>query len=331
MGEGRKAMAAGDIDGALVHYRELKTEYPESEEAMAVDAEVAAGLVGAASDKAVSDPDLAIEWVVLAYSEWGGAAPRDALEDLGDALWSAAAVKEAEGGPMAAARLLDKVGDAELPAPVGEVIQRRVRELPDDSPLPPTLLWVGAEDRSLDERSRQAMALIEMRPSFQAVIQDWLDAHLFAGASDACLTPLRSLSDIDDLSELEAVKEACEEMLALAPGADEVATVRASLEAVPAREAEIKASPAYKLEHAFSVCREYVTFVRGARSRMRSLARSGDQGAFYRYKDKVDRDLARWQDRLMPQFDYLRRRMDALSDFGARARLAQRTQRECEP
>lgn len=259
LNKARAEAAGGPPAQALQTYRGLVTQYPDAPE-VTVGAEEAASLVLAvARVNLASDPKRALDGAKPAYSEWPKPPSAAAERDYLGALTAALNVLTRQLDYERAAEMLDEMRSPPFPASFRAVADGVVAsEPPGDGRLSAMIRWRSSTAMNDADRAQLALTLIEEAAGFQGVVQPWLDAHLFAGTTDSCLSPLRSLASTTSLEALDGLEALCGKLERLAPGAAEAAEVEKLIsEAIPKRRTAIKASPAYRDEEALRVCVEF--------------------------------------------------------------------------
>ncbi len=330
--QARSSGVAGDVDAALESYRVLLDKYPESDEAKGAKGAAADLLLRAATSIFQKNPLKAVGLIVQAHSKWGDPATPSLDDDVAAMITQAIESQMTNQDFLGAAALLKAVGDTDLPQVYDEARSTLIRTHSNDRGLSCAIRWLGSDGSSVEARGKLALALVAEDSAFQKEIQGWLDQNLIQATKTDCYEPLQELDKITSVSALDAVNTSCRSILKIAPNARRAEEIRKALdEQVARRRKAIKSSPSYKMESAFDTCRKYVAFVRRSRSRMRSLARQQRTGELYKYQAKAQRDLNRWEPKLMRALNYLRSRVESEGDLGTKASLVRRIERECQP
>lgn len=237
--------------------------------------------------------------------------------------------KLAGDDPLDAARYAMEILAGRFASEVSPAVASRRQSSPE---LATAMTWLESVDSDLDSRVLLAFQLIEEAPYLDSETRPWLAANLPAAYESRCTAPVAALDDVDDLERLDEIEADCRTLVTFSPESDAGVSAQAAIDAaIPARRDAIKISPAYRTEEAFATCRDYVGFVRGARSRMLSLGRQGRMDELYSYKDRMDRELAGWEGRLYPALQYLEGRLESQPSMDAKASLMRRIERECQP
>lgn len=108
----------------------------------------------------------------------------------------------------------------------------------------------------------------------------------------------------------------CALIVATVPESETGLAAAKVIEAIPAREAKIKASPTYRTEAALQTCREVQSWIR-AQKRAGNI--SNLQSGLNGYQG----------DRLREAVEYLSRRMDDMQSMDSKYRLGRRIQSAC--
>lgn len=298
---------------ALETYRKLVSEHPESDEAQLASIEAPNVALSIAEGMVDTSPADSLQAAGAAYQGWASSPGAQEEATYLDALSGALSTRASQGAYFEVAAVFQSMDEDVFPESYVES-SRKVLQTQDDKRLHAAYFWLGTEGASEKARAEQAVALLEMEPMFQGLIQDWLTDHLFSGGSDLCLTPLSQVDTISDLTDLEGLATTCESFLIYAPDAKEALSVRASLDgALKEREASIKASPAYRVEAALAACREFQSWVSSIR---RNPPRS--QAAM----ERVQNEMERRTPAIERHVQYLAGRVQNTGDYALARRVA---------
>jgi hypothetical protein len=314
LSKARSQSVGTDTRSALVTYRSVIANYPESPEAAFAASEGASLALKLASAELTGAPDHAVSLARAIYAEWPNPPAYDVETDFLEALTPALSARVAHGSLLEVASVLRAMGEEPLP-PSFEMAAAGL--LRDDKKLSAAVAWVTTEGKDEATRATQALALLELTPEFQAVIQGWLNIHLFAGAAGRCVKPLSAVGEISKMEELDELQRNCEWMLKLAPLSADAADVQKQLAgAVEGRRRAIQRSPAYRVEQALAGCVEFQTWLSGVK---RNPPRT-EAGM-----EKLEGEMERRTPAMQRSLDYLMERVQSTEDWD----LARRVREAC--
>jgi len=304
--QARAQRDASTPDAALATYRELIAKHPEAPEASLAAVEAPSLALKMAATSLPAAPEDALVHARAVFTEWQS--PPDPtteaafLASLGTSLSS----KIGTGDVLGPAALLRQMEESPFPAAFHATAEGLVSAQGDDKRLSSAVLWIGAEGSDESTRAEQAISLISEAPNFQPVIQDWLNAHLFAGAADVCLTPLANLATIDDMDVLDKIPITCGVLVSLAPGASNVAEVQRLLAGpLEDRRKAVRSSPAYRIQQALAGCVDFQSWVSEQKA---NPPRTEAQ------MDRVQREMERRTPAMQRNLEYLVDRVQSTQD-----------------
>ena len=190
------------------------------------------------------------------------------------------------------------------------------------------LAWIHSESGSNNDRATTALSVRESFTFLQPETDPWLAAHIGEVQRPSCIEPLNTLADTTDMEALDTLEAECKLIVDFAPDTDDGRVAQRGItEDIPARREAIKRSPAYRTEAALQECMEYKSWVLELRRHAQSLARSGRNPQTY--LDQKMPELERRFAAVQKTFDYLRGRLDSMTDDSARFELLRRI-KQCE-
>lgn len=260
--QARAQRDANTPDAALATYRDLLAKHPEAPEASLAAGEAPSLALTMAAASLPAAPAEALVHASAVFTDWHSP-PDSATEAAFLAALSKSLAAKVDGGDvLGPAAILRQMEASPFPPSFNAAAEGLVAAQGDDKRLSSAVLWLGAQDSDESTRAEQAISLISDAPNFQPVIQDWLNAHLFAGAADVCLTPLADLATIDDMDVLDKIPTTCGVLVSLAPGASDVAEVQRLLAGpLEDRRRAVRSSPAYRIQQALAGCVEFQSWV----------------------------------------------------------------------
>jgi len=323
LAEAEKLLESEDYPAAILAYEGVLAAYPESDESQVAQLRVEeARLALAGTDAVPAGEALALTLLVADSQAPGPAAEAAAL--LPDRYGAAVAAKFEEApwdaGVLAAEGMKHSATTLENFGPIVAGYRDDSPETTDKDIFATGYAWTIESEKPQLDRVMLGITLIKESDG-STVVSDAIGPYLRENTPTA-FGPLCAVdpSTLDDVATLEETRVICEAIIEFAPDSQASTDATSAVARIDERIGAIKSSPAYRTAAALQACRDWFAWVKPRRRSIRT------QEQAWRFQEEIERRGPR---ELEPALDYLRRRMDSMSDRDDRYRLMRQIDSAC--